>query len=422
MDRLPLFRQAAIDAQQQKLLGEIVLVRPLSYTLATTVLFGAAVAFILFACFASYTNRTTVGGHLVPDLGVVKVFPQQTSVVLEKRVAEGQRVKRGDVLYVLTADRQVSTQGNTQAAISRQVASRQQSLREEIGKTRELQHDERAALQTKIASLEAELRNLEQQSKSQHERVVLAEETLARFRDLYAQHIVSAEHFQQKELDLIDQHTRVQSIERDQITTRRNLAELQAAMVNLPLQHQNQLAQIERNLTSTSQELTESEAKRSLLVLAPESGVVSQMAAEVGQTVDGAHPLISLVPDGAKLQAVLYAPSRAVGFVKPGDAVLLRYEAFPYQKFGHARGKVSAVSLTAAPLAEISEFTGGAGAPAQGEALYKITVELAAQAVVAHGHPQALQSGMALDADILQEKRRLYEWVLEPLYSLTGKL
>jgi membrane fusion protein len=29
---------------------------------------------------------------------------------------------------------------------------------------------------------------------------------------------------------------------------------------------------------------------------------------------------------------------------------------------------------------------------------------------------------MLLDADILQEKRRLYEWVLEPLYTLSGKL
>jgi membrane fusion protein len=56
------------------------------------------------------------------------------------------------------------------------------------------------------------------------------------------------------------------------------------------------------------------------------------------------------------------------------------------------------------------------------EPLYRITVNLAAQAVTAYGQPQMLQAGMSLDADILQERRRLYEWVLEPLYSLTGKL
>ncbi|MEI0692988.1 HlyD family secretion protein, partial [Pseudomonas aeruginosa] len=44
------------------------------------------------------------------------------------------------------------------------------------------------------------------------------------------------------------------------------------------------------------------------------------------------------------------------------------------------------------------------------------------QAVTAYGQPRPLQSGMLLNADILQDTRRLYEWVLEPLYSLTGKL
>ena len=41
---------------------------------------------------------------------------------------------------------------------------------------------------------------------------------------------------------------------------------------------------------------------------------------------------------------------------------------------------------------------------------------------MAYGNAQPLQAGMVVEADVLQEKRKLYEWVLEPLYSLTGKL
>jgi membrane fusion protein len=59
--------------------------------------------------------------------------------------------------------------------------------------------------------------------------------------------------------------------------------------------------------------------------------------------------LASLVPQGAKLQAQLYAPSSAVGFVRPGQPVRLRYEAFPYQKYGQQGGPVLQVSRT--PLA-----------------------------------------------------------------------
>ena len=51
-----------------------------------------------------------------------------------------------------------------------------------------------------------------------------------------------------------------------------------------------------------------------------------------------------------------------------------------------------------------------------------MTVALAAQAVTAYGRPEPLKPGMLLDADILGEKRRLIEWVFEPLYSLKGRV
>ena len=53
-----------------------------------------------------------------------------------------------------------------------------------------------------------------------------------------------------------------------------------------------------------------------------------------------ASALASLVPAGAQLQAHLYAPSSAVGFVRAEQPVLLRYQAFPYQKFGHQHGRM----------------------------------------------------------------------------------
>ena len=76
------------------------------------------------------------------------------------------------------------------------------------------------------------------------------------------------------------------------------------------------------------------------------------------------------------------------------------------------------VSKTALPSTEISGLPNIGG----GESLYRIRVALARQQISAYGKAQSLQAGMLLEADVLQEKRRLYEWVLEPLYSLTGKL
>jgi membrane fusion protein len=108
-----------------------------------------------------------------------------------------------------------------------------------------------------------------------------------------------------------------------------------------------------------------------------------------------------------------------VGFVRPGDPVLIRYAAFPFEKFGHQRGTVESVSRTALPSNELDAL---GSADSRSESLYRISVRLASQSVLAYGKDQPLQAGMLLDADVLREKRRLYEWVFEPLYALAGKL
>jgi membrane fusion protein len=112
-------------------------------------------------------------------------------------------------------------------------------------------------------------------------------------------------------------------------------------------------------------------------------------------------------------------PSRAIGFIEPGDKVLLRYRAFPYQKFGHHTGRVARISRSALSP---SDFGALIGNTPQGETFYRVTVKLARQSVMAFGKPEQLKPGMLLDADILGEKRRLIEWVLEPLYSVSGRV
>ncbi len=414
-----LFRPAAIAAKQTNWLGEIVLIRPLSFIFLTAFAAVLAAIVVLFLCWGTYTKRSTASGQLVPDAGLVKVYVQQPGVVLEKRVVEGRHVRRGEVLYVLSSERQ-GNQGEVQAGISRQVQSRQHSLQDELGKTRLLQQEEREALVHKIDGLQAEAAKLDGQIDGQRSRVKLAEDTLARYQGLLAQDFIAREQVQQRQEELLDQRARLQGLERERIAVGRELSAQRNELSGLSLKHQNQLAAIERSIAGTSQELAESEAKRSLLVTAPEGGTVTAGVAEVGQTVEPGKPLISVVPVGARMQAHLYAPSRAMGFVKPGDAVLLRYQAYPYQKFGHARGRVLQVARTALPSQELAGVAGSQ--PGGGEPVYRITVELARQSIRAYGKPQPLQAGMLLEADVLQDTRRLYEWVLEPLYSLTGKL
>jgi len=139
--------------------------------------------------------------------------------------------------------------------------------------------------------------------------------------------------------------------------------------------------------------------------------------AEPGQHVAGGATILTVLPEGSPLEAHLFAPSRAVGFVRAGQEVRLRYPAFPFQKFGSHRGRVASVSRHAIAPGELGY------APPDGsrEPLYRIKVALESQAVTAYGRPEPLQAGMQVEADVLLDRRRLLEWLFDPLVSLAGR-
>ncbi|WP_133154994.1 hypothetical protein [Billgrantia endophytica] len=102
---------------------------------------------------------------------------------------------------------------------------------------------------------------------------------------------------------------------------------------------------------------------------------------------------------------------------------LMRHAAYPYQRFGMTRGTVTQLVMTPYALQELPVHIASALTETSESAdlYYRITVELDAQFINVYGAPQPLQTGMLLEADIVQDRRRLYEWALEPVYSVIGK-
>ncbi len=378
------------------------------------------IAVVAFLTLGTYTRRATVTGQLVPSAGVIRVHTPQAGVVLEKNVAEGQLVKKGDVLYVLSSDRQGSGSREIQADIGQQVDERRRSLQAEIERNRLAEAGEISHLERRAATLRSEGQAIQNQIAQQRIRLKLAEDARKRYQGLADQDYIAREQLFQKEAELTEQQSRLQALERDALVSQRELSTTVREIENTRVRYVNQNALLQRSISSTQQELTEVEAKRRVVITAPEAGRATLVAAEVGQAVDGTRALLNLVPADAKLEARLYAPSRTVGFVRPGDTVLLRYQSFPFQKFGQPEGVVTSVSNNAVTSTELAGFQIPDVPP--GEPVYAIVVRLKEQNVTAYGKAWPLSAGMRLDADILQETRRLWEWMLEPLYSVTGSM
>jgi hemolysin D len=142
------------------------------------------------------------------------------------------------------------------------------------------------------------------------------------------------------------------------------------------------------------------------LIFAPEAGVVTQVFVNtVGQVVSQGQTLATLAPASAPLVAEAMISGRDVGLIRPGQAVKLKYEAFPFGEYGIRRGRLLRVSPDA--VAD----------PALGP-VYRGLVELEEVTVRVGGEERPLMYGMKGTAEVITDRRSILSLLLRPLREL----
>jgi membrane fusion protein len=417
-----LFRSEVVAEQQSQWLGTVLLVPKISH--AATATFGLLIAAGLLAILfvANYTRAARINGWLTPETGVIQIFAPQSGVLARLQVQEGESVKKGTPLALLSTELNSEALGETRKAVVRQLQARRESLLAGKKTEDEVEAHQKAELSTRVEALKQEMATLDRDFQLQGARMSLAGQAADLQRQLFAKRLAAITQLQQAEEDVINQNLTMQALKRQRTSMQLEAMGLEAQLWELPFKSQQQQAEIDRSIAALDQQIAEAEAQREIVVSAPEDGVVTAIQTESGGGVNTNVPLLSIIPSGSQLKAQLFAPSRVVGFLRPGQRVLLRYEAFPYQKFGHYEGTVTNVSRSATSPSLLSQQVSGLTSLFGSNApVYEINVALARQSVMAYGKPVPLQPGMQLEADVLIEKRRLIEWVLDPIFTLTGK-
>ena len=418
-----LFRTEAVNARRSQWLGPVLLASPISHALYAIAALIAVTALVSFAAFGEYTRKARINGWLVPASGMIRVFAQQPGVIAAIKVREGSFVAKDEPLAVLSAERQSSALGATQAEITRLLTARRTGLQAEIKQQEVLFRQQESALRRRIEGIRGETDQFSREITLQSSRTDLSQTSTDRLRELARVGGASPMEVE-KQLEFeLEQRGRLRQLERTRAERQREMGTLKSELDDLPIKSKTVLANLARDIRILEQELAESEARREVVILAPQAGTVTAIQAEVGGNATTATNLLSIVPEGSSLEAHLFANSRAVGFIRPGQRVLLRYQAYPYQKFGHANGTIESVSRSALNPSEVpTQLAGMTSLVGSDEPIYRVVVRLESQQVKAYRIAQTLQPGMQLESDVLLEKRRLWEWVLEPLYTLTGKL
>jgi len=367
---------------------------------------------INFLFLGQYSRKETVVGYLTPTSGTSKIFVPQQGTIKAIHVNEGQEVRQGQTLLTVDTDQIAANGLDVNATMLDTLRSQKDLLTGQIAAEEHRIKSERERLTTLIDGLQIEIAQLEAQLKIQGERIRVEEEFVASAAELRKQGYMADGDFKRRQVVFLEQKQNLNSLNQQLAARQNQLTETRYSLRELPTVMAGKIQTLRSELATTEQRIVEISGRRAYVIRAPATGRISMLQATVGQFADPRRLQMEIVPNESVLQAELFVPTRAIGFVQPGQEVRILYEAFPYQQFGTYSGRVVKVSQTI--LTKSDTF----GPIELKEPAYRVTTRLDRPDIDAFGKTIPLQADMLLRADIILEKRSLISWLLDPLLSV----
>ena len=417
---MDIFRKEAVDHQNDTIHGDIIIPSFFGVT------FSAVITLILFLCIAlfiysgGYTRKAHLTGIVMPSSGLVKITPQYAGYVTRQTASEGQHVAAGEPLYHISGEHYNGQGTGMLAAMSLSLKTQYTILASQQTLESRDNRQQQEAVRQRITSLQSQIKSAEQRLLLAERQVSLTTSIMGRYKKLAGTHYVSDIEYQQKQIDVSTAQQNVEGQRQGvlQLNTTKDAAE--DDLNHLIVQGESRRAELNRQLQGIRQQQDELAGQENFTLTAPVSGTVAAVLVRQGQSVRASEPVMTVVPDNARLQIELYATSQNAGFIQPGQRVALRFAAFPYQKFGVQYGiirEISRTTLTPSDLLSVSPVTWK-----ENEGHYRVIVEPENTFILAYGKQEPLRPGMTLEGDVSLDTRHLWEWLTEPLWSLKGKL
>lgn len=411
-----LFRPEAVKHQSAKLDGEVVIAQPLAAKLLLLSLLITVAILLTFLISSSFHRKETVIGYLQPTGGLAKIDIPRTGTIAELFVQEGDTVTKGQHLALIKIPDYLSQGDSMSAVMSR--AIRQQSdfitLRKQQVNIQYTQQQQ--DLEKRIAFTQQALEDTRNQQNLLTRRVEIQQKRFGNFTSLSASGAISVNDLQQNEEQLLSTQQQIAELNARYQTELAKIEQFGGQLTRLPSEHAQQVALLDAEQSRLQQQQAEMDSRGQLLLRAPINGKVTNLIAKLGTTVKQQMPLATIVPEDSALIAILLVPTRAFGFVEPGQQTRIRFDAFPYQRFGLFDGEVLAAAKSILIPGEV-EMPINIQEP-----VYRVEVALGKQEIRAYGNHVPLQPGMTLSADIVLEERSLISWLFEPILSLKGRV
>jgi len=379
---------------------------------------GLLAAVITFAAVAKYTKKETVVGVVVPAEGISRLSSIRAGVIRKILVSSGEHVKAGQPIFEISYDPvlldgnqlSVLTERTTQSellAVENQAAAKRGQLLQSQGENR-----------ARIAGIEADIGHLELQKQLQVERIDILEKDYEAASTLLEKQFISQANLMKKRDLLLDARQRDLDIDKALSQAKSQIAELSAEIAGQGEAINEADANLRLSKAQYDEKRLESQSSVGATIVAPKSGILTNVVGKVGDVVQAEKTIALVVQDGNKVSEniELWVPSKSIGFVQAGNKVRLMYDAFPFQTFGVGTGKV--IEISTAPLMP-SEIP----IPIETkEQMYKVVVSMDSDRLAAYGREWVVMPGLRLHADLVLDEKNLLGWLLDPLTAARNRM
>ncbi|SOZ12791.1 HlyD family type I secretion periplasmic adaptor subunit [Cupriavidus taiwanensis] len=394
---------------------------------------GMAALALIYATFAHMDVVVSAQGKVIPSGKSKVVQPLEAGVVHAIHVRDGQAVKAGEVLVELdptttTADRDRLQREHWEAAadVARLTALLDgkagmlpvEGLPANMAKTQQaLLNSALAEHRAKLAALDAEIarKRADRDGAAASLEQIQASLPLVTRKNDMREELVKTGHI--AETGLIETRMELLNLKKELALQRSRLVEANAGLNAVQQQRAQataeftaktaaELAEASRKEAASALELVKASQRRDLQTLrAPIDGVVQQLAvATVGGVVTQAQPVATVVPAHTALEVEAQVQNKDIGYVKPGQRVIIKVETFDFTRFGYIEGDVQWVGTDAVNDQKLGP-------------IYPVRIRLAEAATPnsVNGRKGTLTPGMSVTTDIRVDERRMISYFLSPL-------
>lgn len=413
---MSLFRQEALDSHGRKLFGEVVVRRaPSSWLILSTALLLTA-ACLAFVTNAELNRKVVVQGYLSPTAGIATVQSIRPGMIEKLFVTEGQEVKKGQPIAVIRFNETLVTGGLATEATQRELLASRKRLDNQLELSEAKSLSQAAQARARVGALRAQLVDLVRMRGVEVRRAAIADEETKGYEGLHARGFVSTFDMRRRESETLALQQAVFEVDQKISNVRSEIDEQVTVAQQIALDISNAQQEIGRQTTELNSQFNELSLSGGQMLVAPIDGTVATVQADIGSLVTVDRPVATLIPSGAILEARLYVPSESIGFIEPGQPATLLFSAYPYQNYGVGKGTVGSVSKMILPPDRVT-------GPLRLEVpTYRVSVKLAKTRLRAHGKDLVLTPGMTLTAEIVQSRRTIAGWLLEPLLAYRGRI